>query len=689
MNKSSFLLSMFLLTAPLITATETDKDSLRLYNMKEVIVTATRIPQEIGEIPQRINTIPFFRLYANPILSADDVLNQISGLTVNKPLGILSKNTCISLRGMGNEQGRTLILLDGVPLNNASRGSVNLNRLNPDLLERIEIVKGPESSLYGGNAMGGIVNMITRTPREGIQGGASFRWGEMGTYATNARLGGKYRKISFNMNGFYQKSNGYNSTPAEERDEETIASFLREYSLNGTAVYRITEEHVLEGSTGWYDGTRGNGNRYFFDDEKMAPIDLTNHYQEQNYRITYQGKAGETDWQLSGFYGGEKYTEQKSKGSSLYDVNCTRRDWGIWFNGYDRSLNNNLIGIGTEIKGGYVDGRDVYQTSTDVVINKGKNIVFGLWLQDEISICGARLKIIPSLRYDVARIHNAGFYIVGSTPATSIYMPYTGVLPHEIWHAFSPKLSLQYTPSSSARIFANSGWGFRPGTLEDMTRTGAVNCGVVIANPKLRPETVQSTELGGDFSFLKYFILSPSVFYSRGRNFIYNVNTGETILMGKKERPLLRKTNIAKTEIVGFEADLSVALSDHLNFFSNYSYTHAKIRKGSAAINGEETDLAGSYLTYVPKNKIAAGGTWYNPVANLNLAWTQYGKQYQDDLNKEQISAYGTLDVKVWHTFESRFTVSLNARNIFNRQVDFNGMISMGRLMFAGVEYNF
>lgn len=675
--------------ASYINAEELPKDTLKTYNMNEIVVTATRIPQELKTIPQRIAVMPIYRLNANPDLSIDNVVNQISGANVIRRGGLISNQTVISLRGMGNNGGRTLIMMDGVPINKSSTGSANLNRYAPENLERIEVIKGPGSSLYGGNAMGGIVNFITRKPTDPLEGTAGFRWGEMGTFGSNASISGLTDHVYYRADGFYQKSNGYNTTPKADRDESTIRSNLNEYSIGGLIGYNINDRHSIEGNARHYDGKRGEGTRYFFTEPNKGQLDLLNRFKEEEYRLTYRGQANNTYWTASGFYGQEKYLRNRMKGSSLYDVDAKRRDWNIWLHGYNKSLDHNTIAAGLEVKGGYVDGNDVYRFSTDHVIDKGKSTTIGIWIQDEISLMDGAFLITPSLRYDHARIHDGGYFIENGTSVTSIYEPYTGELKDNTWNALSPKLCLQYTFSPNLRIFANSGWGFRPGNLEDMVWTGPGSGGVILANTQLKPEHLNSTEIGADWTFLNVVTVSPSVYYSRGRDFIYSVNTGETIMMGKTERPLLHKENLGKVEIFGAEIDLNAALSDHVNLFANYSYTSSKIKEGTASIYGKETDLKGHYLTYVPKSKIVAGGTWRNPYISMNASYVYYSSQFIDDLNEEKLAGYGIFDAKLWHDFNNRITVSLNANNLFDKRVEEGGVMSIGRMIFGEIKYRF
>ncbi|MEG2179776.1 MAG: TonB-dependent receptor [Bacteroidales bacterium] len=653
------------------------QDSLRLYNMDEVVVTATRIPQELIRIPQRIAILPMFRYRMNPVVSAYDVLDQVSGVTLNRTMAVFSKKSVVSMRGMGNEQGRTLILIDGVPANKASSGGVNLNRINPNNIERVEIVKGPGSSLYGGNAMGGTMNVITRQYAGTMHGNASMLWGERGTFGSSICTGGSTGCFYYTVNGNYLKSNGFNNALKEERDETTISSALDQYGVDGKLGYRITPNQKIEASASYYDGSRGDGTRYFYSAPQQGQLDLMNRVREQNYRLSYQGDKGGKVWHLSGFYNQEKYTEQRAKGNTLYDVESIRRDWGAWANLHLRLTDANLLAIGAEVKGGYVDGRDHYKTTGEQMINRGKSLLMGIWAEDEIVIDNWR--IVPALRFDLAHVYDGGFFVEQAASQTEIYVPYAGPIKTEWWSALSPKLSAQYLFSTNKRVFLNTGLGFRPGTLEDMTRMGPVNGGVIVPNPDLKPEHVFSTEIGGDIGLWDWLTLTSSCYYTYATDFIYSRNTGKTILMGKKERPLLQKTNAGKVSIWGIEADAYIDISDNLNFFANYAWTKAEMRQ----------EYKGKLLPYVPKNKYALGGSWTNPIVSINMAYVQYGKQYLDDQNTQRMAAYGTVDLKLWHLFANKIQVSLNGTNLFDRRVDENGSLTPGRLIYGEVRVSF
>lgn len=131
-------------------------------SIDELVVTASRIPEYMTEIPGRIEVVSLKDIKATSAKSVDELLTQTSGVIVDRSLGIFSKSV-VGIRGIaGGEQGRILVLQNGVPINKTDGGSVNWNRINVNDIQKIEIFKGPGSSIYGSNAMGGVINILTK-----------------------------------------------------------------------------------------------------------------------------------------------------------------------------------------------------------------------------------------------------------------------------------------------------------------------------------------------------------------------------------------------------------------------------------------------------------------------------------------------------------------------------------------------
>ena len=152
-------------------------------NLQEVIVTGSRAERPLTQSPGRIDVITPLVLRHSPALSVDDILSMLSGVNTTRSNGMSTMHTNVSVRGLaGDEQGRTLVLFDGIPINTSDEGSVNWNSLPVDNIERIEVFKGPGSSLYGNNAMGGVINIISKKAERPFLVNASVSYGSLATW---------------------------------------------------------------------------------------------------------------------------------------------------------------------------------------------------------------------------------------------------------------------------------------------------------------------------------------------------------------------------------------------------------------------------------------------------------------------------------------------------------------------------
>lgn len=150
--------------------------------LEEIVVTATRTEIEVERAPAVVNVVSKEKLELRSPKSIDEALNDLPGVFVRRGKGLMDTLSAITLRGVP-EQKRTLVLLDGIPLNNPYTGNVKFGGFYPEDLERVEVVKGPFSSLFGGYAMGGVVHFITKLPEKReivVKGGygSSFDRGE-------------------------------------------------------------------------------------------------------------------------------------------------------------------------------------------------------------------------------------------------------------------------------------------------------------------------------------------------------------------------------------------------------------------------------------------------------------------------------------------------------------------------------
>ncbi|MBU0764687.1 MAG: TonB-dependent receptor, partial [Bacteroidetes bacterium] len=277
---------------------------------QEVIIIGRN--RELAEkLPARVEVLETERIESLPAQSADALLETVPGVNVNSTLGIFSSKTTVTLRGLsGNDQSRTLILIDGVPVNKADGGTVNWNMINKNNIERIVVVKGPASALYGSNAMGGAVNFITKRPETPFSGVIRAGYGTYNTLYSGMDIAGKYLKADtekgffWSLNSRYRKSDGYISELEEFiTDEDSILTktYFSEINVSAKAGYEFDRDNVIEVVASCFDDIRGSGIQVFED------MGANQEHDTWLFRGRYFGKKDKTNWQSNIYYTNENY----------------------------------------------------------------------------------------------------------------------------------------------------------------------------------------------------------------------------------------------------------------------------------------------------------------------------------------------------------------------------------------------
>lgn len=667
----------------------------------EIVVTGTKTERRLEEVPVRLELVGP-RVFAEaPSADITGYLNRISGVDVYNPGGFISHKNNIVMRGMsGINQARVLVLIDGIPINKADGGSVNWNLIQPDHLQRIEITKGPGSSLYGGNALGGVINMVTKMPIKEFQGYARLEYGSLNTMGGRVNIAGNYAAQSgkgfyYSINGYYRQSDGYINLALMDEDEiyisepdtasTTIKNDMQEYGANLKAGYQIDEGNRVELLLNYYDDRRGTGFIYF--DPKGSSAD----HDTYSARMIYKGSLGNLSINSSLYFRQEGYLKvnDSDSESKYYKVESDRRDMGLLVHASMPLGKMFTLTAGFDIRQGSVAAVDVYQLVSDKVYNRGKMNNYALFIQEEFKAFNDRFVLLGGLRFDNAKYFDGAYYIEDPTSATSILVDLEDRNQEEhSWNAVSPRLSAQYKFTENLRIYAVYSHGFRPSVLDDLCRSGFVRGGFKRANPMLEPEKLDSYEAGADFHY-KGLSVSPSVYFSKGKDFMYYVSTGDSLQMGSRMRPIRQVENIGGVEIKGAEMKLSYDFNRGIGLFANYSYNKSLITEFDPEISSQSEDITGKYLTYVPNHKISAGMSWRNKIVNFGAVMNYKGEHYADDLNTLLIDPFSTVDVRFWKTI-GHINFKLDVENILNKValVD-DGFINYGRFIRMELTYLF
>ncbi|MDD2709130.1 MAG: TonB-dependent receptor plug domain-containing protein, partial [Verrucomicrobiae bacterium] len=180
--------------------------------MEEVVVTATRSEVKVDEAPARVSVVTREQMEKMHITTLDDALKHEAGLFERRTKGTADSTARVQLRGLESAK-RTLIMINGIPMNSGYAGDQSWAQISTENVERIEVIRGPASALYGGNAMGGAVNIITKKPaRLEMTGKAGF--GDDNTIRHSFSFGDRLDD-TFTLRVGYEveETDGYVTTP--------------------------------------------------------------------------------------------------------------------------------------------------------------------------------------------------------------------------------------------------------------------------------------------------------------------------------------------------------------------------------------------------------------------------------------------------------------------------------------------
>lgn len=219
-------------------------DSSKTENLDEVIITATRTIRQLSSLPLPAQIISKKDIERSNSIRLNDILNEQTGLITIPDFG---GGEGIQLQGFDSQY--TLILIDGVPFVGRSAGTLDISRITVGNIKQIEVVKGASSSLYGSEALGGVINIITETPKYGFNGNTNFRIGAFYTSDLSTTINYKKKKLGVTTFLNRYSSDGYDLNKAD--DLKTVDLFSN-YTFNTKVVYDFSEATQLFASGKYY-----------------------------------------------------------------------------------------------------------------------------------------------------------------------------------------------------------------------------------------------------------------------------------------------------------------------------------------------------------------------------------------------------------------------------------------------------
>jgi len=657
------------------------QDTLKNVFLEGIIITSTRTNSTIESIAANVDVVNAKDLENFPLTNIDNVLQSISNVYVNRSWGIFSKNSSVTMRGMDGTN-RVLVLYNGIPLNKTSGGGINWYIIAPETVEKIEVIKGSNSALYGNNAMSGIINIITKMPEEKFAGSASVLFASFNTIGGRLNLSGNQIKENkgwyWYANGFYRKGDGYIIVPEKLRDTTDTKLRMNEISSDVKIGYQFNPNTRLSVNYNFYHDQRSDGIKIFETDGSIltdyANIGMLDFTTKLKGNIQFQAKAF---YHYDYFWQHTERLNETGDTYKLYDTDQSSEDYGIWMNASKNITKNYTLIMGVDLKQGSMKAEDIYRTSTDHAIRRGNIGFAALFVQNELQIT-SKFTVVAALRYDYAQFFNGNFSIENPTYNTGFTTNFTENYADNHWFNLSPKLSAKYFFHPKLDVYASFSQGFMPATLDDMCSSRKINKGFKMANPHLKPEYVSNYEIGSNFKPSPHLLFESSIYYSFGKDFQYFVATGEIIDLDKI---VLKRENIGKVNIYGFETSVKFQMSRNLLLKANYTYNHSEIQEFNA-VNETGINLKGKMIAEIPPHQIFLGLFLKNNWLNASVICNYISQQWADEQNSAIIDPYSTIDIRLSRQFLKHIVCSLEIQNILDHEyIDKKGGLSPGRFI--------
>jgi iron complex outermembrane recepter protein len=679
-------------TADLRTATNaTLKVELELARLSEERVNViTRTEQVIGDMPASSTVLRAEEIEQSPAVAADDILRQVPTFSLFRRTSSLAAHPTaqgVSLRGVGpSGASRSLVLIDDIPFNDPFGGWVYWTRVPLASVERVEMIEGTNSSVYGNYALGGVINIVTTPPegrtvkiRTSIAGRATHK---IDFFAANA-----WDKFSIAAEGTNFDTNGYYVVPELEGGVPLRGSIDTRATVDYDNFNLKMDYSPTDRITGFLRGG------YFSEDRVNAkgptnfgiivPTELNNTIWKSvnaGVRIRFaddgdlQARAwGNFETFHSNNHGLQPAGSRNGSRLTLMQRVPTNDTGGMVQ--YSRPLGSwNFVTVGTDWR--WVDGdslEQVMNTASTAVINNrtsgGTQVSAGVFVQDLMTITD-RLQLTLSARMDHWKSYDA--HNLNVDPATGAPLASNRpscnddssvqCLSDKKNTVGNPRIGALYHLTDSVSVWGSLGWGFRAPTLNELYRQFAVGSTTTLANDQLGPERLTAGEGGVTYSPTRNITWRSSWFVNKFTNPVSNVTTNVVGTTVTRQRQ-----NLGKTRIWGLQSEVEYRPQNYWRVALSYLYDVAKVTESREDFTG--ASLVGKYLAEVPMHRGSVELSYSNPrFVTASAAMYITGGQYDDDLNTLWLPYYNTFDFNVSRKLTRGFEAFFGIQNVLDRE---------------------
>ena len=631
---------------------------------ERLVVTATRVETRLGDVAGSAVALDSEDLLATPALTADDKLRQIPGFSLFRRTGSRTANPTtlgVSLSGVGaSGASRALVLEDGVPLNDPFGSWIYWDRVPQQALTGVEVVQRGASSLYGGDALSGVVQFLTR-PAEGPEASLEVSYGSEQTPDASFWVATRLGRWDTSLAGELFHTDGYVSVPGSIRGPVDKPVNSEDAAIDLTAGYRLGSQGRVFSRGSFFTEARDNGTPIQTNDTQIGSgvvgVDMP------------LGPAGSLSGRLYG--GAQSYDQNFSAitadrtSESLTDEQHVPAQQGggsvFWSGAAGRRQTLGLGASADEVIGSSHDHLFASGTPMALQIAGGRQRTVAVYGEDIFRI-SSRWTATASMRFDDWRNFDArSLRMSFAPPGPPVATPFAD----RTDTAFSPRLSVLYAAQSNVSLTASLYRSFRSPTLNELYRGFRMGNVLTEANSSLNAERLTGGEGGASVrAFRGKLNLRGNFFWNEVADPVENVTLASTPALITRQRQ-----NLGRTRSRGMELDGVVRLTRRTEISGGYQYAAPTV-----VSNPANAALVGLDLPETPRNQFTLQARYWNPSGFMVSAQGRYvGGQFDDDQNQFLLPRYFVLDllaarsvghgveafVAIENLFDQRYTIAL------------------------------
>jgi iron complex outermembrane receptor protein len=597
--------------------------------LPEVVVTGSRIEQQVRKIPANVSVITPADIQNTNAKTAADLLRGEEGIVVRDPLG--NGNTAaVDLRGFGETATQnTLVLVDGRRVNEVDLSAVDWAQIPIEQIERIEIVRGSGTVLYGDNATAGVINIITKSPSQKFSANGGVTFGSYSRRKVDAYASGGYKRTAVSLSGSLEDTDGY-----RENNDYHSGNF------GGKLIFDATDRLALNLSGSYHKdrfGLPGTLTQAEVDEDRRQSLDPEDRAKTRDSFITggIDSDFGAYGQVLADLSYRERISESKFPDESFPFRNNVDTDTVgftpryIW-DGEIFSRGNRLV-AGVDLYGSKQDAKSYsgffapLPSSPTGLSNVDRNS-YGFYFNDEFYVLknllftfGARHE---KVKYDFDVKDLSDFPLAPLDETTS-----------DSENAFTAGLTLLYGQESS--VFARVNRSFRFPLIDELVVLD-FDTGQIVVNPELKPQTGRHYEFG----VRHYF--TPKI---RANFTVFRADIDDEIFFN---RPTFSNENYPETLHQGVEVGARADVINHVALIGNYSYEKATFGKGPFKNND---------IPAVPNNRASLGLRIYDVPQGMEFSadYIYAGPSYaiSDFENEfEKLDSYFTINMRLTYQWK-------------------------------------